>query len=70
MHIRLSNNNYLYSMNGQTLNEVAELKDLRPQSSQPLSACVQQSQQDAGPDQVYNQAQEYHSHVTTIQKLG
>jgi len=24
MHIGLSNNNYLYSMNGQTLNEVAE----------------------------------------------
>jgi len=28
MHTELSNNNYLYSMNGQTLNEVAELKDL------------------------------------------
>ena len=31
---------------------------------------MQQSQQDAGPDQVYNQAQEYLSHGTTIQKLG
>jgi len=28
MHTGLSNNNYLYSMNGQTLNEVAERKDL------------------------------------------
>ena len=28
MHTEPSNNNYLYSMNGQTLNEVAEHKDL------------------------------------------
>jgi len=28
MHTGPSNNNYLYSMNGQTLNEVAEHKDL------------------------------------------
>ena len=28
MHTEPSNNNYLYSMNGQTLNDVAEHKDL------------------------------------------
>jgi len=28
MHTRPSNNNYLYSVNGQTMNEVAEHKDM------------------------------------------
>jgi len=75
MHTGSSNSNYLYSMNGQILNEVAEHKDVGITISGDLkvanhSARVQQSQYDAGLDQAYNQAQEYHSHGTTIQKLG
>jgi len=62
-------------MNAQTLNEVEEHKDLGIMISSDLkvanhSARVQESQQDAEPDQAYSQAREYHSHGTTIQKLG
>ena len=72
MHTGSTNSNYLYSMNGHILNEVAEHKDLGITISSDLKVADNHCQHACSKANRMlglikrNQAQEYRSHGTTI----